>query len=475
MFPFRRVVLLISFLFLSACATFRSPDQVISVNSSPPGADILLNGKKVGTTPDLVKIDRKFHQKLEVRDGSGSKEISMYGGYRFKGSFWPNFAFLTLAPVGWVVDIVTGSAWEYDSHYDVSFDGKTTKKIKTERMKLAIAPPQSDYSMLSDELGEKLEADLRLAFPQYDIVPYKSSMKVFAHDDFDYDRSKSAKPWPDVFYNSKADVVFSSYVELEDDATHVTGQVFDGYSENPSDEKKFQFTKNKISTMSKVEGYEKRPVYFYVLPNTVAADFEDSTTNVTVNGKDYTSTPQSSDDFWGKVSRYLSVVALRRYQPPIKDKVSHWRLTFIPSVTLSHSKQRFEESPELQDLEFTLSHIDAAYGPQYTFFTGMWSFYGSLAGAIAYDKLKIDDGVRTEDYGKGNLGVSLEAGITYFFTPKWSARFAVRSVGSNEELWKKAIIDSTGQNYRVESPTVTTAGLSIGYTFSDYIHPGRRQ
>lgn len=475
MLRFHRLFLLSSFLFLSGCATFRSPDQVISVNSSPPGADIFVNGKKVGTTPDLVKIDRKFHQKLEVRDGARSKNISMYGGYRFKGSFWPNLAFLTLAPVGWVVDIATGSAWEFDSHYDVSFDGKTTKKSKAERLKLAIAPPQSDYSMLSDELGEKLESHLRDAFPQYDIIPYKNSMKIFARDDFDYDRSKSAKPWPDVFYDSKADVVFASRVQIEDDMTRVTGQVFDGYSEKPSDEKKFQFPKEKISTMSKVEGYENRPVYFYVLPNTVAADFEDSTTGVSVNDKDYSSKPQSSDDFWGKVSRYLSVVALRRYQPPVKDKVSHWRLTFIPSLTLSHSKQKFEESPELRDLEFTLSHIDASYGPQYTFFTGMWSFYGGLAGALGYDQLKIDDGIEKKSYGKGNLGVSFEAGATYFFTPKWSVRFALRSVSSNPELWKKAITDSTGQNYRVDSPTVKTAGFSIGYTFSDYIHPGRRE
>ncbi len=459
---------------LTGCATFRSPDDVIAVDSSPQGADIYVEGKRVGQTPDLIKLDRKFRQEVELRYGQEAQIVKLRGSYRFKGSFWPNFAFLTLAPVGWIVDLVNGSAWDYESYYTVSFDGKKSRRSKPERMRLAIAPPQSEYSMLSDELGSKLEAQLKREFPQYEIIPYKNTIHNFAYNDYDYDRAKGDAPWPDVFYDAKADLVYSGKIDDKGPTTIVKGSLYDAYSSQPADSKEFDFPDSRIKSLSEVEGYEHRPIYFYILPNTVALDLEQNTTSLDVNGKTYISSVEHSDDFWGRVTQFASVVALRRYQPPTVEKAARWRFAFNPSLLLSHTHQKFEKSPELQDLEFTLSHIDFSYGPQYTFSIQKWQIYGSILGAFAYDRIRVNNMVQTKTYDGTNLGLALEIGTIYFFTPKWSVRFAARSVTSNDQIWQKAIRGATGINYQIESPTIDTAGFSIGYTFSDYIHPGRR-
>lgn len=452
------------------CATYRSPDDVIAIDSSPQGADIFLHGKKVGTTPELIKLDRKFREKIELRHGGDSETLQLRGSYRFKGSFWPNFAFLSLAPIGWVVDIVNGSAWDYDSYYEVSFDGKKPVHTKPPRMKIAIAPPKSDYSMFSDELGSKLELQLKKEFPQYEVIPYKNTVGKFVYNNFDYSRSKSEVPWPDVFYDANSDMIYAAEVKDNGNKTRVKGAIYNAYSKTPTDFKRYEFADDRIKTLEEVQKYDDRPVYFHILPNTIALDLETNSSSIDIGPNTYNSSVQHSDDFWGKAGQFVSVVALRRYQPPTVDKLSGWRFAFNPSVLISHSRQKFEDSPEVKDYTFTVSHIDASYGPQYTFSVKKWQFYASLMLALAYDQIKVDG----ETYGSDNIGATIEFGTTYFFTPKWSVRLSSRSVSTNEEIWEEAILGATGTQYDIGSSQVATTGFSIGYTFSDYIHPGRR-
>ena len=45
---------------LSGCASLPEPVSSITINSDPPGAQVFVSGKNIGTTPVLVELDKVF-------------------------------------------------------------------------------------------------------------------------------------------------------------------------------------------------------------------------------------------------------------------------------------------------------------------------------------------------------------------------------------------------------------------------------
>ncbi|MDA8364345.1 MAG: PEGA domain-containing protein [Gammaproteobacteria bacterium] len=45
---------------LSGCASLPQPASSITINSDPPGADVIVSGKQIGTTPLPVVLDKVF-------------------------------------------------------------------------------------------------------------------------------------------------------------------------------------------------------------------------------------------------------------------------------------------------------------------------------------------------------------------------------------------------------------------------------
>lgn len=99
-------------LFSSGCATlFSGTDEDITFNSSPSGANVVVNGIVVGTTPTTVEIDRPGLEDQDV-----TIELEGYDTRRFELDtefntvsilnvfFWPGF----------IIDIVTGAISRYD-------------------------------------------------------------------------------------------------------------------------------------------------------------------------------------------------------------------------------------------------------------------------------------------------------------------------------------------------------------------------
>lgn len=50
-----------------ACSFFGSSYQTISVSSDPPGAEVFMNGSRVGTTPLQTQVSRREELLFEVR------------------------------------------------------------------------------------------------------------------------------------------------------------------------------------------------------------------------------------------------------------------------------------------------------------------------------------------------------------------------------------------------------------------------
>jgi hypothetical protein len=92
----RSITLLLIGCLLSSCATMtRGRDEVISVDSNPPGANVTIlcagNISATGTTPARLTIPRKADScKVDVgKSGMKSQKIPIERG--FNASYWMNF------------------------------------------------------------------------------------------------------------------------------------------------------------------------------------------------------------------------------------------------------------------------------------------------------------------------------------------------------------------------------------------------
>ena len=131
------VLMMIAFtvLVFTSCATILSgTSDEITFNSDPGGADIMLDGLKLGKTPATVSIKRP---------GFGNKEITLkLDGYEDR-TFMLQKEFNTMAICnlaswpGWVIDILTGSVMKYSkTNYDLDLDPKAFNLNELEKDQL---------------------------------------------------------------------------------------------------------------------------------------------------------------------------------------------------------------------------------------------------------------------------------------------------------------------------------------------------
>lgn len=101
--------LLVPALFLVASATgcataLKTKQAQVSVTSTPPGADVFVNGNKIGVTPATIPLSHKHDHTIVVR-GSGGEQTCMLRSNISKG--WVVLDVVTLG--GWLVDLVTSN------------------------------------------------------------------------------------------------------------------------------------------------------------------------------------------------------------------------------------------------------------------------------------------------------------------------------------------------------------------------------
>jgi hypothetical protein len=114
-----RFAILIFCLPSSACATiFSGTQQMLSVNSEPPGAKIYLNNQFKGRTPALFEIKRKLDaysvvlKKDSFEDYNGTLENRLNP-----------VAIVNLFDVlGWGIDAVSGALMKYDESVDFTME-----------------------------------------------------------------------------------------------------------------------------------------------------------------------------------------------------------------------------------------------------------------------------------------------------------------------------------------------------------------
>jgi len=104
---FRVLALLFVFSLTTGCATIiKGTTQAVPISSAPSGADILVDGMLVGTTPSDVEMKRK-RDHLVVIEKKGYTPKSVAVVKNVGGAVWGNI--LAGGLIGWGVDAASGA------------------------------------------------------------------------------------------------------------------------------------------------------------------------------------------------------------------------------------------------------------------------------------------------------------------------------------------------------------------------------
>ena len=152
------MVVFTAFIFTSCAIILSGTSDEINFTSDPRGADIMLDGLKVGKTPATVKIKRP---------GFGNKEITIkLDGYEDR-TFMLQKEFNTMVICnlaswpGWIIDVVTGTIMKYSkTNYNVDLDPKAFNLNELEKDQLGryIVPDVLNRSVLvyDEEMGVEI-------------------------------------------------------------------------------------------------------------------------------------------------------------------------------------------------------------------------------------------------------------------------------------------------------------------------------
>ncbi|MEK6773762.1 MAG: hypothetical protein AABY64_07470 [Bdellovibrionota bacterium] len=455
-----------SVLILSGCAsmTDRRRHQYVYIQSVPAGAVILDKGKNIGSTPGLVRLHRDKKYVLELQRAGEQKIVTLDTKYSWNESFAGNLVLLSLAPVGWITDLVTGTAWTYQDPEPAQFSNKSIVG-KTKVPRLALAPPLTESFGLSDEVAQYWEKQLPKLYPSAQLIPFKDSLSIFQETGFDYDeRPNDEQQYRQLLFNLPADLIFLADVRegqgvanLHAELKDLSGKII----EEKSAEAPF------LSTTSwKSSALGLMPRWFQFIPNTVGMEFSNTQTYLSDSLVTYNSVEAGRKSSMGKALTYLQALTLSRLQMPRIDRQARWRFMLTPSGRLSYQTIYFPEFVKLANVEFDYLQIGIGIGPEVGYQSG--KHYTYMKGIPLWTYSKIDwhqPGGHDQSMEVGNISFQFEFGYLYFLNDRMSIRYFAKSTGTGIELW-----NSVAQRVNPTTPLLTSAstgyaGLAFGYTF----------
>ena len=211
-----------SFIF-AACATIGDHDQGILVRSTPSGASVYQNEQLLGTTPLLTRVHRNHDGHLDLQLGNEHQQLKLESKYRWGRSFGGNFALLSLAPLGWGLDLLNGSAWSYEPEYLVTTFKNSAPNYVVSNDSIAIAPPIAAHPNISDDVGTQLSVLFREKFKDLNISvePYSKTLSTFNDYDWDYDYQGTEADRYEVYSKLHVNKVFYSSLNTTSDPQHI--------------------------------------------------------------------------------------------------------------------------------------------------------------------------------------------------------------------------------------------------------------
>lgn len=450
---------------LGGCTSIQYNDyrQPVKVVTQPYGVKVYSEeGRFLGTTPGLFPVRRGREPELRLVNpvGGGERRLLLETKYRWSDSFWMNFFLVTLAPVGWGVDYLTGTAWQIEDPRELRFSEQP--KVEQPPRRVAIAPTQIGERDFADALGVVIEDRMR-ALGKYKILNYLETAPAFEYYESEgtltgnlSNRYKLLTELDaDYVVLSKATPVGESYAIQAELKNPVTGHIAQRFA--------WEVSPSEPGMRSSVSTRKIFADYFHLLPNTVFLNFASYSPSMTIENTQYPGREAETSAFGDQMLRYLSTVSFANLERPRPNVRGQWTLGFVPSVTLSKKSIIFETYLPFRDVKFERLYVSGGYGGQVGYLSRYGFLYMDIVPTLTYTSLDY----RTEDVSgslaKWSVQANVELGYTYFFGEHLVGRLFVRSISENTDLWNEAFTHIAGEPIESDSITSAMAGIAIGY------------
>ncbi|MGZ3805693.1 MAG: PEGA domain-containing protein [Pseudobdellovibrionaceae bacterium] len=450
---------------LCGCASLtpQKRHQYVYIQSNPSNAVIFDNGRKIGSTPALVSLPRNKTYELELQRGAEKKTLFLETKYAWNESFLGNLILFGLAPFGWLTDLATGSAWDYQDPELVQFS--KSAQVETKPPRIALAPPIASTFRVSDEAAQYWEKQFPKMYPHARFIPYKESLPIFQDNGYEFDgRPTENQSYRQVLYNLDADQIFLSEVhetsnkaEMRAHLQGLSGEVLEEKSEEVSLEKSLGWNGTSLEIL---------PSWFQFIPNTLAMEFANTHVQLSDVTTSYVGVETDGRFSFGESLRYLQALTLNRLQISRQSGASRWKFQFTPSARFSYKTIFFPYFDKLADVNFDYLQVGAGIGPEVGYQSGRHYTYMKMIPLLTYNQVDWNQpGGQAEKMAIGALDIQSEFGYLYFFTEHLSLRLFTKATSSSINLW-----NSIAHKVNPTTPQLSTAsdaysGIAFGYTF----------
>lgn len=454
---------------LCSCAsmTYESRHQSILVQSNPPGAKILVDGKQVGVTPDIIELRKKRVPQIEIVTPSENESINIATKFDWGGSFARNFVFLNFAPAGWLVDWITGSTWVLKDPPTIELKNFKSHEA-TKQEKIAIAPPYAETLAISDRAAQIWDQQLQTTMKNRHLLHYSETVRTFALHHFDFDEKPNQTERYSLYRDLGLTHLFeSTVVESGTDDILLKGHLISVYSATTSEDQVMRISKEQLKEID-VETWSRRNGWIHLIPNTVGIDFSSSDTEVdTAAGDNHKAQPASGASTLDKILYYVGAIDISRQNPPRDNGPSRWRLQFAPSIFGINQRLSFPDFKDISSSTFHYMQLSAGLGGETGWQKGLHYIYLNVIPMYGVQYLAWQQQGQDESLTLGGFELRSEFGYRYYWNRHWSTKFFTKSTKSYSPLWNSAIHRIAPAAPEVATAIDTSAGIAFSYTF-DY-------
>lgn len=455
---------------LSSCSSLVRSErqQVVWIESEQDQLKVLNpRGESLGETPGYFEIRRARRPKLLFEDPQGAIEkIALPTRYRWADSGLRNLIFYVYAPVGWVTDLVSGAAWQIDGL-------PATKTTITSKKRIAVAPAQAPNEEISDRVAELVVDQLRLQYPDFEILDYLETKSKFFKAGIDHGYGPRDHKLARIYFDLKIDWIVHSKLQTNElsaelSRPQVWSETIEAGSLSRSDVLPY-FELEPESLLEKT--FLNKSLWARLLPNSVALQSRTKSFDLVV-GDNRSLVARGSRESSKGLEQALSILDSIEVSNTV-SKLNRdglvYRWALVPRVGASRDRFRVvseNESLLAENFRFRLLEVHLGYGLEVGVQWGRNYLFLKVVPRATWASLRwrTDRGIEGQSE---NLALTLETetGVLAFIDQHWFVRASVSVADSNQSLWDPMVntLDAPG-NLRLE-PNLTTSSLQLGYRF----------
>lgn len=451
---------------LGACASLdlENYGQNIRIQSEPAGAEIYYEGEFQGLTPKIVRVDRKRSNTYTLKSSEGIKRsYSLEKSYRFIEAFVSNAIWGDAFLLGVGTDLTTGMAWHIKEPPVVRLPEHKDPGYFIDWV-VAIAPPDSGWEELNDEIGRKVERELRRDLSEVSILPFDQTLPEFRQVQWTNREDLNEQSWVDLYADLGATHILRMETHQDKDWVIVKAELRDPFHVKPARTFSYSFPRSDFTFFKRSQWEILFYEGFQFLPNTLAVDLSWSWTQVNVDqfSGPIAATNEAPEGGLGKASRYIGAISLATLRPPIRVTRLQLKFQIAPSVQVVHDRIRLLGFPVVEDHPFERMRLSLGIGPQADLFTPLGIFYITLQPNFSWSRLSWEAQQRKRDEESYKILTSLEFGIYRYLSQRLAFRVFYRVSGEDKNLLQKAVREQTGQDFTISLFERYYAGFSLG-------------